>query len=445
MKQHTLRKLAVAAAALALVALTGTARSAGVTLPPGNTVEQWDKIAENTVVGSGAFQNEGLQYMAYTSTAMYDAVTSIDGGYKPLLPPFRASKKASPEAAVIEAAYRTLSHYFPAASGTLDPLYSEALAAIPDGPSKLAGEKVGRVAAAQVIKAHTGDGLVTPITSTSTFPTLTPGPGVWRLTPPYQAPQTPWVGSMRPFILNSTAQFLPGPPPSLSSQQWVDAFNELKMYGSATSTVRTADQTAIAKFFSANVIRQYNGVVRAIADARGLDLLQTVRLTAMANVVGADAQSSVMYAKYHYLFWRPVTAIDPTSVSNDGFGPATVGFDDGNTATAEQPGWRPLLATPNHPEYPCAHCSITSAEAEVLQQFLGTTQINIDLHGFDPAGATGNLDAVRHFATADDLRTTVANARIWAGLHYPFSTVAGQNLGLNVATYDLAHAFQKAG
>jgi hypothetical protein len=444
MKQHTtVRKLAVAAAALALVALTGTARSAGVTLPPGNTVEQWDKIAEDTVVGSGAFQNEGLIYMAYVSSAMYDAVVSIEGGYKPLFPPFRASKTASPDAAAIEAAYRTLSNYFPAASGTLDPLYAEALAAVPDGPAKLAGEKVGRVAAAHVIRARNGDGLVTPIAATSTFPTLAPGPGVWRLTPPYQAPQTPWVGNVHTFVLRSASQFLPGPPPSLSSQQWVDAFNELKAFGSATSTVRTPDETAIAKFFSANVIRQYNGVVRAIIDARRLDLLQSARLTAMANVVGSDAQMSVMYAKYHYLFWRPVTAIDPSSVSSDGFGP-TPGFDDGNSATVEQPGWRPLLTTPNHPEYPCAHCSISSAEAEVLQQFLGTAQINIDLHGFDAAGAAGNLDAVRHFTTADDLRTTVANARIWAGLHYPFSTVAGQDLGLNVATYDLAHAFQAA-
>jgi hypothetical protein len=252
------------------------------------------------------------------------------------------------------------------------------------------------------------------------------------------------VANVRPFILGSAAQVLPDPPPSLSSSTWVEAFNQIKTYGAADSTARTQEQTDIAKFWSANVIRQENQVVRAIAAARGLDLLQTARLAAMVNVVGADAQISVMYAKYHYLFWRPVTAIDPTSVTADGYGPVP-GFDDGNPATVEQAGWRPLLTTPNHPEYPCAHCSISSATAEVYSTFLGTNRINLDVHGFDAAGPPGNLDAVRHFDMPNDLRNEVIYARLWAGLHYHFSGVAGIVLGRNVAKYDLRQAFQPTG
>jgi hypothetical protein len=437
--------LLLAAVLLAAAAGAHTARPSTVTLPPGNTVEQWNKIAEDTVVGSGAFQNEGFQYMAYESTAVYDAAVSLDGrGYKPLLPKFRVWRHASPDAAVVEAAYRTLSQYFPAAAATLGAEHTEALAAIPDGPAKLAGQRIGQVAADQVIRQRTGDGLVTPIASTSNVPTLTPGPGVWRLTPPYQAPQTPWVGGMKPFILQSATQFMPGPPPSLSSAQWVAAFNELKALGGATSTVRTPDETNIAKFYTGNVIRQYNTAARSITDARHLSLADTARLAAMVNVVAADTGITVMHAKYHYRFWRPVTAIDPTSVSADGFG-QTPGYDDGNAATVEQPGWRPLLTTPNHPEYPCAHCSVTSAMAQVFSTFLRTDQVNLDLTGFDPNGPAGNLNAVRHFATADDLRTEVAKARMWGGLHYRFSTVAGLNLGRGVATYDIAHAFSKGG
>src|SRR5438045_5334762 len=175
--------------------------------------------------------------MAYESTAVYDATVALQGDYTPLMPAFRVWKGASPDAAIVEAAYRTLTHYFPKASATLDPLYAAALEAIPDGQAKKAGQKIGWVAANEVIRARTGDGLTTTIGATSTFPTLAPGPGVWRLTPPaFLAPQTPWVANVRPFVLKSGARFLPGPPPSLSSSNWVTAFNELKTYGGATST-----------------------------------------------------------------------------------------------------------------------------------------------------------------------------------------------------------------
>ena len=434
---------------LAAAAVLGTVRSAEAALPPGNTVAQWNKIAEDTVVGSGVFQNEGLVYMGYVSAAVYNATVAINGRYQPYGAPIAAPAGASTDAAVVEAAYRTLLNYFPTQAASLDALYAEALGLIPNGTAKTNGQAVGLAAATSIISLRTGDGRLTPIGVTSAFPTKPAGSGVWRRTPPaFAAPQTPWVATVRPFILESAAQFLPDPPPALQSSEWVDAFNQIKAYGSATGSLRTDAQTAVAKFWTANVIRQYNGVVRGIADARGLSLLETARLAAMTNVVGADAQISVMYAKYNYLFWRPVTAIngslDSTAVTNDGFGPVP-GYSDGNAATAEQSGWRPLIATPNHPEYPAAHGSITSAMVEVFSTFLGTNQINLNIHGFDAAGAAGNLDAVRHFDMPNDLRAEIVNARLWAGLHYHFSGVAGVVLGRNVAKYDLKHAFQPVG
>src|SRR5205807_3589682 len=180
-----------------------------------------------------------------------------------------------------------------------------------------------------------------------------------------------------------------------------------------------SEQTAVARFWSANVVRIYNRLARDVAEQQGLGLLQTARLTAMVNTVGADALISCLFAKYHYLFWRPVTAIDPTAVTADGFG-SIPGFDDGNPATVEQLGWRPLLATPNHPEYPAAHGTITSAMAEIFSSFLGSNRFNVDIHGFDPAGPAGNVNAVRHFAMTNDLRNEIVDARVWAGLHYRF-------------------------
>ncbi len=251
------------------------------------------------------------------------------------------------------------------------------------------------------------------------------------------------MGNVDPFLLRSLDQFLPAPLPSLQGDQWVAGFDEIKAYGAANSAVRSAEQTAIAWFWSANVIRQFNRVGRDLTGA-GSDLLQAARLTAMINLVGADALMSALQAKYHYLFWRPVTAIDPTTVIADGFGPVP-GYDDGNPATLEQPGWRSLLTTPNHPEYPAAHGVITSAMAQVFATFLGPTHSGgLDIHGFDAAGPPGNLNAVRHFDTPEQERQEIINARVWAGLHYRFSGIAGVILGQQVAQYDLTHAFQLA-
>ncbi len=455
-----LRVVAIAVTALAVAASAGTTRNAAAALPPGNTVAQWNKIAEDTVVGSGTFQSEGLIYMAYASAAVYDAVVAIEGGFEPYGPARSAPAGASVDAAVVEAAYQTLWAYFPPEScnpasppavyafclgvrPSLDASHAEALSAIPPGQAKTDGQAVGLQAASDIIALRSGDGRMTPIGVSTEFSTLPPGPGVWRLTPPFAAPQVPWVGDVRRFVLQSVGQFLPDPPPSLQSDEWVEAFNDIKAYGAANSSVRSNEQTTIAKFWSANVIRQYNRVGRDLT-GEGSDLLEAARLLAMVNLVDADALGSALYAKYHYLFWRPVTAIDPSNVTADGFGPVP-GYDDGNPLTVEQAGWLPLLTTPNHPEYPAAHGVITSAMAEVFSTFLGTNQIDLDIHGFDPAGPAGNLNAVRHFDMPNDLRHEIIDARLWAGLHYRFSGVAGVVLGRNVANYDLRHAFRPVG
>jgi VCPO second helical-bundle domain len=398
-----------------------------VTLPSGNAAQQWDKIAEDTVVGAGAFQGEGFVYLAYVSEAMDRAVN----------PGERNGQNAG--AAVAQAAYDVLVHYFPSQAANLSALHDAALASVPDGAAKRNGIKYGDLAADKVLRQRAGDGLMTPIATTSPYTPLAPAPGVWRRTPPPYAPaQTPWMADVRPFILDSAGQFMPPPPPSLQSQEWVDAFNEVESLGAVNSATRTPDQTAVAQFYAANVNRQFNLLARTIATNENLDVSETARLLAMVNEVGADAMISMMHAKYRFQFWRPVTAIDPASVTNDGLGPVP-GFDDGNPLTVEQPGWRPLLPTPNHPEYPSAHATITSAIGEVIARFMGTDAINIDLVG------NANFSATRHFATVQDLRTEVGNARVWAGLHYRFSTVAGLQLGKEVADYDLDHAFNTGG
>ena len=460
----TCRRLFCSLAAVALLA-AGSTSPGRAALPENYFVLQWNRIAEDivTIPPAGStlktYQNEGLIYMAYLSAAIYDAATVIEGRYEPYdlqgdacaarghsrghrqsASPIDVLPGASADAAVVEAAYRTLLHYFPSDAATLNARYAESLAAIEDSPSsRQDGIAVGAAVATQLICLRAGDHLP-PLTQTSSFELREAGPGVWRLTPPYAAPQTPWVGSVEPFILNNINQFHPALPPPLRSTPWVAQYNEVKDYGSLAnaSGLRTPEQTATATFWTANVIRQYNRLGRELATQRGLDRVETARLLAMINIIGADAQIAVMHWKYHFLFWRPVTAIDPCSVTNDGFGSASCDpsnlDSDLNPATVEEVGWRPLIPTPNHPEYPGAHGSITGAIMEVLTEVFGT-QLEMDIHG-SPG------DTVRHFGSAEEIVDQVIDARVWAGLHYRGSSEAGVRLGQKVAHFDLHHAFQ---
>ena len=402
--------LLVCVAVVAAIGAT-TSRDARAVLPVlPNTIQQWNKIAEDTVVASGAFQGEGEIYMGYVSLAVYDAVVAIRA-----VPSRMAQRSTHLRVRRLTQPLsrpRTgrCSAYFPsscnpanatcmALGASLLTNYNLAMAAIPAGPAKASGSAVGLAAANSIIALRTGDGRLTPIGTTSSFETKDPGPGVWRLTPPaFLVPQTPWDGSVQPFLLKSPGQFQPEPPVPLTSQEWVRQFNEIKEVGGATSTVRTPQQTATAFFYTANVIRQFNIAARDLATARALDTRDTARLLAMVNTVSADALMSALNAKYRFLFWRPVTAIagagvcpgQPSAVTADGYGPVP-GFDDGNAATVEDPCWRPLVTTPNHPEYPAAHGTNTSAMAEVFTEFLGTDQIDLNIRGFDAAGLARKL------------------------------------------------------
>jgi hypothetical protein len=439
MKPGRRRILAALAALVSAAILAAPSAAATAATPTSAQVAlDWNLQAVNIVRGATVplpkFQIEGLIHMAYVQAAVYDATTKLQGRYRPyhdftVDPSILAS--ASPQAAVIAAAYTTLAYYFSDQPATLlDPLaaqYQAALAALPDH-GKAEGVAVGQAAANDLIAVRADDGRNAPIT----FTPGPPGPGVWQLAPPpsLQFPQTPWVPYMRPFMLEAASQFRSDPPPDLSSREWADGFNEVKAYGATTSTVRTPAQTAVGLFWNANVINQYNQAFREVAVQHGFDLVDTVRLLAMGNLVGADTGIGCLEAKYHYAFWRPITAIRSADI-------------DGNPRTQPDPTWTPLLVTPNHPEYPGAHGCITGAEAEVFAAALGTNRIEVDLHG-SVTGAAGNFDAVRHFETVDDLTHEIIDARTWAGLHYRWSSVQGVILGRKTAHWTLQRYFLPA-
>jgi hypothetical protein len=399
-----------------------------------NAVGCWNAIAVQATTLAAPYNVQGLIYMGYVQAAVYDAVTKIDGRYMPYhefsAPVGVDVTSASPDAAAAAATYTMLTSSFlafPAASQDgLSTQYSDYINALGGvgAPGVEDGIQIGQAAASDLIAERTGD--------RNEAITFTPGPltpGGWTFAPPpsLQTAQTPWVAVMRPFMLNSSSQFRVGPPPALSGRKWAKEFNEVKAYGAANSTVRSPEQTAVARFWNANAVNQSNQAFQDVAITHRMDLVDAARVLAMGNLVDSDAGIACWDSKYHYLFWRPIMAIRNAQI-------------DGNRATTPDPNWTPLLTTPNHPEYPAAHTCLSGAEAEMYAHVLGTRNIDVTIHG-SADGTPNNWAATHTFKTVKDLQREVVNARVWAGLHYRGSALEGLELADSVAKWTLQRYF----
>ncbi|MDX6526085.1 MAG: hypothetical protein QOI43_1596 [Gaiellales bacterium] len=432
----------IVVAAIASVAIAGTAgptqaRSAhggagrgDVPRQPATAVLDWNATAVATVRAAtpAKFQLESDLYMAYVQASVYDAVVKIAGRYQPY---HDFTSPVSPEgaslpAAVAAAAYTALAYYFPPQQAALQATYTTYLAGLStDGQA--AGVAIGQAAANDIIAERTGDGRDALISTPYGTGPLTPGLWVFAPPPSLQSAQIPWVAFMRPFMLETPSQFRVEPPPSLTSSRYTRDLNEVQAYGSATSTVRTPEQTAVAQFWNAFATNQTNAMITGVVSTHAMDAVDAARAFAIANKVDTDAGIACWDSKYHYQLWRPVTAIQHADIDN-------------NPNTTADVSWTPLLTTPNHPEYPAAHGCITGAESDELTAILHTRDIQVDIPGAT-AGLT-TLTTTRHYATARDLRREIINARVWAGLHYRNSGQVGVQLGRTVAHYALDHYFQ---
>jgi hypothetical protein len=370
-------------------------------------------IDGNQIALSTALTTPGTQiYLTYVNLAMYDAVNAIDRRYQQYGPEFHGPGDASKEAAAISAAYQTLLNYFPGQAAALQAQYDAAIAGIPDGQAKASGIAVGQIAAARIVALRTGDGRGANVPYT--YPT-SPEPGVWIPTPPaFAPPAMPWVGQMVPFTMKSASQFLPvNGPPDLGSGQWAREYNEVKLLGAANSSLRTAAQTEIALFWTANPVATYFGAFGKLAIDRHLSLSKSARLLAMLSVAFTDGGIGCFNAKYHFSFWRPVTAIQNGDI-------------DGNPETEADPAWLPLASTPPHPEFPAAHGCATGAIAKTLENFFGTPNVKFSVN----SAATHTTHT---YYNVGQLETEAYWARIYAGFHYRHSLDEGFKLGHRVA------------
>lgn len=419
----TLTSVAAGGAGVQAISESGTGsakrRPAG---PPDTYIASWDATGVRAFSAAGLTPAEGHVIFAYVAIAVYDSVMAIEGGYEPFAVDLDSPAGASAEAAVAAAAHRVLVHYLPVQAPTiLDPAYATSLATIPDGVAKTSGVAVGEEVADLLIAQRADDGFraATPPYT----PPDPPIPGVWIPTGP--VPIGPYLGLMRPFALDSADQFRPLGPPALSSKRWTDDYNEVKQIGSSTSTTRTAEQTVAARFWGEAPVQQARGSFRKFVLDRDLDLVEAARFMGMISVTYADALIACFDAKYHYLFWRPITAI-------------RAGETDGNEDTVGDPTWSTLLpGTPNHPEYPSAHSCITPAGGQVIARFLQTQHID-----FTVPSLTGLGD--RYYATPKDLEYDVKNARIWGGIHFRSAVEDGAEIGQKTAHHVLAHYFHKS-
>jgi hypothetical protein len=426
---------AAAAATVAALLASSSAPAVQASPPPGippDAVLTWNTNAVNAVRASSPakFQVEGIIYMSYVQAAVYDAVTKLEGRYVPYHDfAYTVVPGTSPQAAIAAAAQTTLVNYLPDQAGTVTNEYNAYITGLGGlgAPGVSDGVALGQAAANDIIALRTGDGrnAATPVYGTI-GPIL---PGQWQLQTPAQTAQTPWVATMRPFVLDQASQFRVGPPPALTSQQYAKDLNETEAYGAVNSTVRTQAETNTAYFWNANAVNQYNGTMQNAVTENGLDLVDAAHLFAMGELTTADAGIACFDSKYSYLFWRPITAIRHADL-------------DGNDGTTADPSWSPLLATPTHPEYPSAHGCLTSALTDALVAALNTQHLNITVPGATNGGTT--LTTSRVFNNAQNIQNEVVDARVWIGYHFRNSVVQGENLGNDVAKYDLNQAFQAA-
>ncbi len=372
-----------------------------------DAVTEWNQRAGNIVVNANIGPLPAERALAIVHASVYEAVNAITQRYPVSSVKLEAATGASVEAAVAAANYAALTQLAPSQQVAIDNEYQAALAIITDGVAKARGIAVGEKAVAAVLALRANDGATAgesyrPYTKAGVYvPTVIP-----------EAPQ--WM-YRKPWLMIHPAQFRPAPPPELGSELWERDYNEVKSLGHRNSQQRSTEQTQIARFWEEVMPPIYHGIVRSVANASGREITQNARLFAAVTQASDDALIAVFDAKYHFGFWRPVTAIRNGDI-------------DGNDATERDASWVPFIDTPMHPEYPCAHCIVSAAVGTVLQAEIGDGPTPVLTTTSKAAGGVA-----RSWTKLDDFMQEVVNARIYDGVHYRNSGKVGAEMGKQIA------------
>jgi hypothetical protein len=380
-----------------------------------NVVTDWDEAAV-AIIQPRMVPPFGYRAMAIVHIAMFDAANSIEPAYRPYHAQLPTAPDTSKDAAVAAAAATALKKLVPEAASDIQAALTSYLAAIPDGEAKLNGIKLGEAVATKIVDARGNDGS----SAADAYRPVTTA-GVYIPTALMVAPQWP---ELSPFTMTSPSQFRPQPPIALEREEWAKDYNEIKELGEKNSSKRSAQQTENARFWLLTGPLSTHPLARQIVIRKEMSVLDSARFMAVITVAEADAMIAVLDAKYKYAFWRPITAIRNGDI-------------DGNAATERDATWQPIDNTPMHPEYPCAHCIVSSALASAVEAMLGSSDIpEVTMTSPTAPGVTHgwtNLDVY-----ADE----VATARIAAGFHYRFSTVVGKEMGRQIGAHAVKTVMQ---
>lgn len=414
MRAHQ-QQLATALAFVALVLIQGRAFAQDA-----DVVIEWNRILQTTVAGTPTPTVFFTRPYAMTSLAVFDALNSIDRVYQPYASQMDVPN-ASRETAAAQAAHDVLVALYPTQQSALAAALAATLNRYPGGEAAREGLRVGAAAARAMLEHRADDGWNRQPTA-YLLPSL---PGYYQITPPQNATVTlTHYPDVQPFALGDRHRFLAGPPPALTSERYAADFNEVKAIGSATSNLRTEEQTSIARRWagigsSTQAWLLWNNLVRDLARRQGLSGLDTARAYALMNMAVHDGLLTSFNGKFLYGLWRPVTAIRDAE-------------RDGNPMTEVDPTWSTFIPTPPYPSYPGNHACIGAASARTLERVFGRNDIRFTVTW---TGTGGAADITRAFNGFRELADQEAKSRIYGGIHFEFEHQASFGVCTPVADY----------
>lgn len=397
--------------------------------------------------------------IAIVHIAMFDALIAVNGGYRSYTGLSHVSGQVSTKAAVTYAAHDTLVALFPSQRASFDDELRDSVRRLRDSPVAIFnGVRLGKRAADAILDLRSADGSQHAEPVLGVDHVTSDNPGHWRQDPvslSKVALGAHW-GEVKLFVMQSASQFRAPPPPAMTSEEYTEAFNEVKRFGGdgrSTPTERTEEQTFIGIFWAYDGTpslcappRLYNQMAVQIARQQRSDAMATARVLALINIALADSGIAIWESKYFYDLWRPVTGIRE---ADEGTGPT--GQGDGNPATLGDRAFMPLGApgsnlngpnfTPPFPTYPSGHGGFGGALFQMLRRFYGTDRIPFTFTSDEFNGTTRGADGTvrplrpRSFSRLSQAEEENGQSRIYLGIHWAFDKTEALTQGERVADY----------